>query len=496
MTQQAISPSEHTDVHVATMTIGGRQVPGSDGASEVINPSTEQVVGLMPEASAADVAAAAEAASVASRSWAARPAAERQALLAAFADLLESNREELAPLIGAEMGGTGTAFANAQLSIAVRAFCAASAFPLDSLDETFPLRPAMEGGELSGTATRKPLGVIAIITAYNAPYVNFSTMGAPALAAGNTIVVKPAPQDPLGMLAVAGLAAEAGFPPGVINMISGSGPEVGRTLVADPRVNGIGFTGSAPVGVQIAKTAAAQLKPVLLELGGKGACVVFDDADLDAAVRTLSLTWQFHSGQICGVPTRAIVHESVHDEVVRRLADAAARLKVGPSEDTETVVGPLISAAHRTRVEGFIGSAVAEGATIAAGGTRPALAPGFYAAPTLITGCRPDMRVVREEVFGPVLAVLSFSDEEEAVALANDTDYGLVNYVFSQDIERARQVASRLISGTVNINTFQGGGNGIDEMPFGGRKLSGYGRKGGKHAYEAFTEPVGITIRI
>lgn len=498
MTQQAGSLPAQADLpgYTATMTIGGRQVPGSAGATAIVNPSTEQAVGLMPEASAEDVTAAVEAAAAASGQWAARPAAERQALLAAFADLIEARRGELTPLIGAEMGGTGLGMANTQLNIAVRTFRAAAAFDLDSLNESFPPRPASEGGELSGVATRKPLGVVAVITAYNAPYVNFSTMGGPALAAGNTIVVKPAPQDPLGMLAVAALAAEAGFPPGVINMVSGTSPDIGRALVAHPQVNGIGFTGSAPVGVQIAQAAAAQLKPLLLELGGKGACVVLEDADLEAAVRTLSLTWMFHSGQICGAPTRAIVHESVHDELVRRLADFAAGLKIGPSEDPDTVLGPLISAAQRDKVEDFISSAATEGATIAVGGVRPDRSPGFYVGPTLLTDCRPDMRVVREEVFGPVLSMLRFSDEDEAVALANDTQYGLVNYVFSADLDRARRVASQLVSGVVNVNTFQGGGLGIDEMPFGGRRLSGIGRKGGKYAYEAFTEPVGITVRV
>lgn len=219
-------------------------------------------------------------------------------------------------------------------------------------------------------------------------------------------------------------------------------------LVRNPGVHGIGFTGSPKVGVEIAKTAAERLKPVLLELGGKGACLVLDDADIDKSVKTLALTWVFHSGQICGAPTRAIVHESVRDQLVERLTAFAKTLTIGPANAPGTQVSPVISAAQRDRIEDYIASVVAEGATVAVGGDRPDLSPGFYAAPTLLVDCRPDMKAVREEIFGPVISLITVSSDDEAVTVANNSDYGLVNYVFSEDRARAWAVANQLVCAT------------------------------------------------
>lgn len=490
----------HTVDHVLPTTetlglfIGGTYRPSSAGSYEVINPSTEQVVAQAPEASLDDARTAVAAASAVHAEWAATPVSERARLLEALADRLDAERERLQALLAAEMGGTATGSAGKTLDVAINAFRSSARLGVQDPDRAFTPRRGMAGRMLFGVVQRKPLGVVTVITAYNAPYVNVSTMAGPALVTGNTVVIKPAPQNPLGVLELGRLVLEVGFPPGVVNIINARDPEVGRELVRHPDVGGVGFTGSPGVGVEIARAAAEHLKPVLLELGGKGACLVLDDADLDRAVEVLSLTWVFHSGQICGAPTRAIVHSSVKDELVRRLVAVAESLKVGPSDAPDTVVGPVISAAHRDRIEGYVASAVAEGARVAIGGHRPPIDRGFYAAPTLLTECTPQMTAIREEIFGPVIGLITVDSDAEAIAVANDSDYGLVDYVVSRDPQRAMAVAEQLVCGNVNINGIQGGGNGIEDMPFGGRRLSGFGRKGGRYALEAFTEPLGITI--
>ncbi|ASN53359.1 aldehyde dehydrogenase [Sinomonas sp. R1AF57] len=483
-----------SELVVVPLHIGGEDVAAGGGTYVVVNPSTEKPFGEAPEATIADVQAAVDAANAAAPAWAATPRRERARLLHALADRLDQERGRLVPWLGAEMGGVQNGSAGRTLDVAIEAFRAFGERANLDLSENYAPRVSM-GEVVSGVARRRPVGVVAVIAAYNAPLVNTSTMAGPALAAGNTVIIKPAPQDPLTTLELARIATEVGFPPGVVNTVNAVDPEIGRELVRNAGVHGVGFTGSPTVGVEIAQAAAAQLKPVLLELGGKGACIVLDDADLDIAVNVLSLTWRMHSGQICGAPTRAIVHESVRDELVRRLAAVAETLVVGPGDHPQTTVGPVINGGHRDRIEGYIASAREAGATTAVGGSRPDVSPGFYAAPTLLVDCTPDMAAVREEIFGPVISMITITEDDEAVAIANDSDYGLVNYVVSGNSARALSIAERLESGVVSINTPQSAGNGIEEMPFGGRKLSGFGRKGGIHAMLAFTEPAGIVLR-
>ncbi|GHG49975.1 aldehyde dehydrogenase [Sinomonas cellulolyticus] len=483
-----------SELVVVPLHIGGEDVAAGGGTYVVVNPSTEKPFGEAPEATIADVQAAVDAANAAAPAWAATPRRERARLLHALADRLDQERGRLVPWLGAEMGGVQNGSAGRTLDVAIEAFRAFGERANLDLSENYAPRVSM-GEVVSGVARRRPVGVVAVIAAYNAPLVNTSTMAGPALAAGNTVIIKPAPQDPLTTLELARIATEVGFPPGVVNTVNAVDPEIGRELVRNTGVHGVGFTGSPTVGVEIAQAAAAQLKPVLLELGGKGACIVLDDADLDIAVNVLSLTWRMHSGQICGAPTRAIVHESVRDELVRRLAAVAETLVVGPGDHPQTTVGPVINGGHRDRIEGYIASAREAGATTAVGGSRPDVSPGFYAAPTLLVDCTPDMAAVREEIFGPVISMITITEDDEAVAIANDSDYGLVNYVVSGNSARALSIAERLESGVVSINTPQSAGNGIEEMPFGGRKLSGFGRKGGIHAMLAFTEPAGIVLR-
>jgi acyl-CoA reductase-like NAD-dependent aldehyde dehydrogenase len=326
---------------------------------------------------------------------------------------------------------------------------------------------------------------VACISPYNFPLVNMAGKIGPALATGNTVVMKPAPQDPLAIIELMHLVEEVGFPPGVVNCIVGSNPEVGEALVTSPHVDMISFTGSTAVGSAIFEAGGFTMKRLLLELGGKGACLVLDDADLDQAVEALATVWGFHSGQICTAPTRAIVHRSVHDALVAGLQAAAPALTIGPPELPGTVIGPVISAPHRARIESYIQAGADEGGEIVVDGRRPThMERGYYVGPTLITGCHNGMKVVREEIFGPVIVVVPFDDDDEAIAIANDSDFGLYSYVFSQDTGRAFAVAEQLESGMVGINTAQRN----HDTPFGGWKKSGVGRDGGVFGMHAYTE--------
>jgi acyl-CoA reductase-like NAD-dependent aldehyde dehydrogenase len=274
----------------------------------------------------------------------------------------------------------------------------------------------------------------------------------------------------------------------VVNVVGGSTPESGEAAVDSPDVDMVSFTGSTAVGQRIAEVCGRGMKRQLMELGGKGAAIVFDDADLDSAVSGIGTTFSFYSGQICTAPTRVLVQRGVHDRLVRQLAAYASHLKVGDPREPDTVVGPVISAAHRDRVESYVELGRKEGARIVTGGERPSLPTGFYVAPTLLADCTPDMRVVREEIFGPVVVVLPFDDEEEAIALADDSDYGLIDYVWSGDVARAFRVARRLRAGGVGVNTV---GRNM-EAPFGGFRKSGVGRDVGSYALHAYSETQAI----
>jgi acyl-CoA reductase-like NAD-dependent aldehyde dehydrogenase len=469
--------------------IGGKWVDASDGTYEVINPATEETVGLAPDASVADAEAAAAAAKEAFPAWAATPAEERLALMAAAARAIRSRAGELLPLVIAETGATAAVGSRMQVPVAADRFERyardlrhVAQRPLSpQVAQATPLAP---GGLISALAVRQPVGVVGCVTSFNFPMVNMAGKVAPALAMGNTVVVKPAPQDPLAVVELVRILDEVGFPPGVVNLVNSSQAAPASALVESRDVDMVSFTGSTQVGVRIAEAGARTMKRLLLELGGKGACIVFEDADVKAAVGCIGSTWSFHSGQICTAPTRAVVHRSVLDQVLERLSGYAGALQVGDPTDTATVVGPLISAAQRDRVEGFITSGQSEGAEVVVGGGRPeALDKGFYIEPTLLTGTN-DMHVVREEIFGPVVVVVAFDDEPEAIAIANDSDYGLYDYVFSGDTARAFRVAKQLRAGHVGINTAQR----HHDAPFGGFKMSGVGRDGGDYGLEAYSE--------
>ncbi|HYV59417.1 MAG TPA: aldehyde dehydrogenase family protein [Acidimicrobiia bacterium] len=470
--------------------IGGDWADGGDGGYEIVNPATEAVVGVAPEASVQQVQDAARAARDAFESWSRTTPERRAELLKAAADRVRQKVEDLVPLVIAETGCTATVGRSMQVPVAASRFDRYAAGALEPAviplpPQEMPSTPLAPGGLMGALARRAPVGVVACITPYNFPIVNMAGKIGPALAMGNTVVVRPAPQDPLAVIELVGILDEVGFPPGVVNVVTGSSPATGEALVESRDVDMISFTGSTSVGLRIAEAGGRTMKRLLLELGGKGACLVLDDADLDKAVTGVGSVWMFHSGQICTAPTRAIVHRSRYDEFVERLAKMAAVLPVGDPLDSKTVVGPLITGAHRERVEGYIKAGADEGADVVAGGGRPShLERGFYVEPTLLAGVRSDMRVAREEIFGPVVVVESFDDDDEAIRLANDSDFGLYDDVFSSDSARGMRVARRLRAGNVGINTIQRN----HETPFGGTKLSGVGRDGGSFGLHAYSE--------
>ncbi|MCB1006297.1 MAG: aldehyde dehydrogenase, partial [Acidimicrobiales bacterium] len=440
--------------------IGGSWVDGSGAGYEVVNPATEAVVGVAPESGPDDARAAAAAAAEAFPAWSRTAPEERAALLDRVADLLEARMGDLVPLVQAETGATLAVTTSLQIPQAITRF---RRYARGALEPTrVPLPPGQQaatplaaGGLISAVALRQPVGVVAAITSYNFPMTNMAGKICPALAMGNTVVVKPAPQDPLAVIELVAIMEEAGFPPGVVNVVNAPGAEAAEALVASPDVDMISFTGSTEVGRRIGEVAGRDMKRLLLELGGKGASIVFDDADLDAAVAGTGSTFAFHSGQICTAPTRVLAQRGVHDQVVERLGAMAAALKLGDPLEPDTIVGPVISAAHRERVQGHVEGGAAEGATLVTDAGGPLPDTGWYVAPALLADVTADMRVAQEEIFGPVVVVLAFEDEDEAVALANATPFGLYDYVWSADGNRAFTVASQLRSGNVGLNTLQ-----------------------------------------
>ncbi|HEY7916523.1 MAG TPA: aldehyde dehydrogenase family protein [Acidimicrobiales bacterium] len=482
MGSQAITRDE------TQLLIGGKWTEAGGGTYDIVNPATEQVVGQAPDASVEDASDAAAAAREAFPAWAATPVEERLGLLKAAAAALRSRNDDLVPLVIAETGATASVGSRMQVPISADRFDRYSRDIRHVQESMLPpvataATPLAPGGLISALAYRQPVGVVAAIASYNFPLTNMAGKVAPALAMGNTVVIKPAPQDPLAVIELARVLQEVGFPPGVVNLVSAQGPDPASALTSSPDVDMVSFTGSTAVGQRIAAAGAPTMKRLLMELGGKGAAVVFDDADIKGAITAIGSTWAFHSGQICTAPTRAVVHRSIFDQVVESLAKFAGVLKVGDPTEPDTVVGPLISGQHQQRVLDYIETGRRQGEVVA-GGNRPAhMDTGYYVEPTLITGSN-EMTVAREEIFGPVVVAIPFDDEEEGIAIANDSDFGLYDYVFSGDTARAFRVAKLLRAGHVGINTAQ---RNMD-APFGGFKMSGLGRDGGDYGLEAYSE--------
>ncbi|MCO1582470.1 aldehyde dehydrogenase family protein [Crossiella sp. SN42] len=445
---------------------------------EVINPATEQVIGSVPAGTAADVDAAVRAAHAAFPAWAATPLAERAELGRRIAAGVAARRDELAKLITAEMGSPISFSTRVQASLPV---AVASGF-VDLVDQGYDFSEEI-GNSL---VLREPIGVVGAITPWNYPLHQVVAKVVPALVAGCTVVLKPSEVTPLTAEAFAGIVREAGVPDGVFHLVHGYGPTVGEAIVAHPLVDMISFTGSTAAGRRISAVGAETVKRVSLELGGKSANIILDDADLAGAAKQAIAHCFINSGQTCTARTRALIPARLHEEFVGLLTEAAAKYVPGDPTDPATRIGPMVTKAQQERVQGYIRQGVAEGATLAVGGPEtPAHTPvGYYVQPTVFANVRNDMVIAQEEIFGPVLAVLPYADEDDAVAIANDSIYGLAGSVYSADADRALAVARRMRTGQVDIN----GGAFNPVAPFGGYKQSGNGREMGLHGLEEFTE--------
>jgi 4-(gamma-glutamylamino)butanal dehydrogenase len=343
------------------------------------------------------------------------------------------------------------------------------------------------GRDALALITREPVGVVGVVVPWNFPMTLSAWKIAPALAAGCTVVVKPSEFSPLSLLRLGEIALEAGIPEGVLNVVTGTGPRTGSALGLHPDVDSLVFTGSTAVGRAFLSYAAeSNLKRVWLELGGKSPSIVLPDADIDNAVTAIAGNIFFNQGQMCTAPSRLLVHNSIHDEVIAGISEVATTLPLGDPLDPATRIGPLISAAHRERVEAHTAGALAEGATLRTGGRRPhSPAAGFYYEPTVLDDVTPEMAIARDEVFGPVLSVLTFDDVEDAVRIANDSVYGLAGAVFTKDLTAAHRVSRLMRAGTVWVNCYE---EGDMTVPFGGFKQSGNGRDKSEHALEKYTE--------
>jgi aldehyde dehydrogenase (NAD+) len=449
--------------------------PAGTGTIEVVDPATERVIATVPEGTAADVDAAVAAACASLPGWAGTAAADRARMLTALADGLAARNEEIARLISSEMGAPITFARRVQAGMPVVVLRSIA----DLLDSY-----AFEERIGNSLVVREPVGVVGAITPWNYPLHQVVAKLAPALAAGCTVVLKPSEVAPLSTYLLAEVAVEAGLPPGVLNIVHGLGPVVGEALAAHPGVDMVSFTGSTRAGRRVGEVAAQGIKRVALELGGKSASVVLADADLAAAVKATLANCYINGGQTCTAWTRLLVPADRHDEAVELAVAGAAKYAVGDPTEDGTRVGPMVSAAQRDRVRGYIEKGVAEGAVLAAGGAEAPLPTGYYVAPTVFAGVRPDMTIAQEEIFGPVLSVIGYADEDEAVEIANGTPYGLAGAVWSGDEDHALAVARRLGTGQVDVN----GGRFNPLAPFGGYKQSGNGRELGRYGLEEFLE--------
>jgi len=423
--------------------------------------------------------------------WPAMTPRERRAVLHAVADAVEADAEELADLETRDAGKAIRVTRHADIPRVAHNLRFFADYAAAAGDHAYP------DGPLLSYTLHPPAGVVSAISPWNAPLMLASWKIAPALAFGNTVVLKPAPQTPLTAARFGELALAAGLPEGVLNIVHGyGGDEVAGPLTSDPRVDRITFTGSSATGAKIMAAAAANLTPVSAELGGKSANLVFDDADLDVAVPESIKAAFAGNGQVCFAGTRLFVQRGIHDEFLARFAEAAAKMVVGDPKDPATDMGPLIEQRHLEKVHGYVDLARAEGGTIVAGGsqlTAGGLAGGFYYTPTIITGLTNECRTAQEEIFGPVEAVMPFDTEEEAIRLANSSRYGLSGILFTSNLDRAHRLAARWRAGTVWVNTY------FDRdlrLPFGGEGSSGVGREGGEYSREFFTEPRAVMLRI
>ncbi|MDH6437907.1 acyl-CoA reductase-like NAD-dependent aldehyde dehydrogenase [Streptomyces sp. SAI-144] len=479
------------EIEPGRLFVGGQWREAADGArTEVVDPSRGAVVTTVAEAGAADVDAAVRAAREAfdGGAWSGLSGRERGRILHRAAELIRENADELAQLESLDVGKPISLCHAVDVTNAANDYehFAALAHSLDGSVRNTPMNAL-------AYTKREPLGVVAAITPFNFPLILAGSKIGPALAAGNTVVHKPADETPLSALYMAGLLQRAGVPDGVVNVVTGTGPVAGEALLRHRGVDKVAFTGSTAIGRHVAATAGEALKPVTMELGGNAANIVFEDADLEKAVGAIIKAFVFNTGQFCMGGPRLLVARSVHSTLLSILADAVPGVPVGDPRDPGTVVGPMAGEKHLKKVEEYVDLARKEGGRIVCGGERLDLDGGFYYKPTVIADLSNDSRVVQEEIFGPVLTVQPFDTEDEAVALANSTPYGLASGVQTTNLARAHRVADRLQAGIVWVNDWAM----LDPaVPFGGVKDSGYGREYGPEALDAYTRVKSVVVSL
>jgi betaine-aldehyde dehydrogenase len=458
--------------------------PNGKGTIDVHSAATEEVIAKIPEGDERDADAAVAAARAAFESWAATPPAERAAFLVRIHEGLKARSEEIGRTIAQEVG--------MPVKLATRIQAGSPTFMFSMYAK---MLGAFQWEEKVGNSivTREPVGVIACITPWNFPLNQIAAKVAPALAAGCTVVLKPSEVAPLNAFILAEIIDSVGLPKGVFNLVTGYGPVVGEAMAKHPDVDMVSFTGSTRAGRRVSELAAATVKRVALELGGKSASVVLDDADLAAAVKGTVSACFLNSGQTCSAHTRMLVPESSYAEAAKLAAEEAAKYAVGDPFDEKTRLGPLVSAAQRERVRAYIRKGVEEGAELLAGGPEApeGLGKGYYVKPTVFGKVNPRSTIGQEEIFGPVLSIITYKDESDAVRIANDTPYGLGGGVWSGSEEHALQVARRLRTGQVDIN----GGPFNMFAPFGGFKQSGHGREMGKFGLDEFLELKSLQLK-